>query len=209
MQTKATQGTMGGRSLAEPAPRLFLKRVRGQRQLLPQLRAVRSAQWGSSFAPFLDGDASGTLGANVEVDETSFGGLKRWLPVTLSVAALVMAGCAAGLPPHPPGHVAPVPLRATDEFPAWLARLIQKMESAPVANPPRTVWAYRYEGDSVYLVSSDCCDMMELLYDKSGRVLCAPSGGISGRGDGKCPDFEKQGKRERVVWKDRRRPGHR
>lgn len=38
----------------------------------------------------------------------------------------------------------------------------------------------------VYLLTPVCCDQLHGLYDRDGRYICAPSGGLSGSGDGKC-----------------------
>ena len=37
--------------------------------------------------------------------------------------------------------------------------------------------------------------------DSTGTVLCAPDGGIDGRGDGRCPDFLAERKEERILWR--------
>lgn len=43
------------------------------------------------------------------------------------------------------------------------------------------------EGQIVYLHMALCCDQFDKAYDANGRYLCAPSGGFTGRGDGRCP----------------------
>lgn len=43
------------------------------------------------------------------------------------------------------------------------------------------------EGQIVYLHMALCCDQFNKAYDADGRYLCAPSGGFTGRGDGRCP----------------------
>lgn len=49
---------------------------------------------------------------------------------------------------------------------------------------------YEYNNKKVYLVTlKDCFDCFEELYDLNGKYLGAPSGGISGKGDGKMDDF--------------------
>jgi len=46
-------------------------------------------------------------------------------------------------------------------------------------------------GDVYYYLPSPCCDIYNFLYDSDGNYLCAPDGGITGRGDGTCPrDFD-------------------
>jgi leucyl-tRNA synthetase len=67
--------------------------------------------------------------------------------------------------------------------------LIGRYQSEPVTNPPRSVVRYDYKGAVVYFVPAQCCDAFATLYDANGRVMCAPEGGITGRGDGRCPDF--------------------
>jgi hypothetical protein len=42
------------------------------------------------------------------------------------------------------------------------------------------------------------------LFDESGILLCAPDGGITGRGDGRCPDFFDERREELRVWADNR-----
>jgi len=32
-------------------------------------------------------------------------------------------------------------------------------------------------------------------------LLCAPSGGITGKGDGKCPDFNEKAGEGKLIWK--------
>lgn len=46
-----------------------------------------------------------------------------------------------------------------------------------------------YKGETVYYYTSPCCDQYNHLYNRNGEIICAPDGGFSGQGDGKCPDF--------------------
>lgn len=71
-------------------------------------------------------------------------------------------------------------------------------------NPPASVSEYLYKGKTVYLFSSDCCDQFNYLYDETCNKICAPSGGITGHGDGTCTDFSDSSKLIRVVWQDER-----
>ena len=86
--------------------------------------------------------------------------------------------------------------------PAWVDQLIKKLESDPVANPPLSVWKYEYNGQVVYFVPQHCCDITSVLYDAEGAILCAPDGGIAGRGDGKCIDFFDKRSSEQLIWQD-------
>jgi len=69
------------------------------------------------------------------------------------------------------------------------------------SNPPLEVWQYSYNNQTVYLVKPDCCDQYEQLYSTSCSLICAPSGGITGKGDGKCTDFEDVATNGQMVWK--------
>lgn len=40
-----------------------------------------------------------------------------------------------------------------------------------------------------YLIPSPCCDKYDYFYDTRGVILCAPSGGFTGRGDGSCDEI--------------------
>ena len=88
--------------------------------------------------------------------------------------------------------------------PAWVNQLIEKFEKEPVGNPPQSIWRYDYNGETVYFVPAQCCDKFSALYDKDGRVICAPDGGITGRGDGRCPDFFSERTKEKLIWEDPR-----
>lgn len=71
-------------------------------------------------------------------------------------------------------------------------------------NPPAKVYSYLYEGKRVFYVPAYCCDFPSKLYDENCNVLCAPDGGFSGSGDGKCPDFFDTRTAEKLVWEDPR-----
>lgn len=86
-----------------------------------------------------------------------------------------------------------------------LARKIAELQAKPKGNPAYTIWAYTWHGQRVYLASDQtCCDQYLTLYDACFAPLCAPSGGITGRGDGRCPDFYQQATGQQLVWRDPR-----
>ncbi len=91
-----------------------------------------------------------------------------------------------------------------DENTDWLAGLIIQFQNEPVRNPPRSIWQYDYKDQVVYYVPEVCCDQLSTLYDAEGNVICAPSGGYGGNGDGCCPDFFQERKNETLIWKDSR-----
>jgi hypothetical protein len=82
--------------------------------------------------------------------------------------------------------------------------LIAALEAAPKKDPPATVWRYSYKGDLVFYVPPSCCDVPSELYDTAGTLLCAPDGGFTGKGDGRCPDFFATRTNGKRLWSDPR-----
>jgi hypothetical protein len=66
---------------------------------------------------------------------------------------------------------------------------------------PQEVWRYTYKGNFVFVVTPGCCDLYVSVYDHNCNFICAPSGGFSGNGDGKCPDFEEEATNGVLIWK--------
>ncbi|MGE5520319.1 MAG: DUF6970 domain-containing protein [Candidatus Dadabacteria bacterium] len=93
-------------------------------------------------------------------------------------------------------------LRVT--VPPCIEQKINTIKAQPKWNPPAQVDEYMYKGQIVYLFSGNCCDQYNELYDASCTYLCAPSGGITGKGDGKCTDFSTAATLVRTIWKDNR-----
>lgn len=92
-----------------------------------------------------------------------------------------------------------------NSLPACISQRIEQNKNQPAWNPPASINEYVYNGQTVYLISAPCCDQFNTLVDKNCKTICAPSGGITGKGDGKCMDFEEKAKLVRVVWKDERK----
>jgi hypothetical protein len=88
--------------------------------------------------------------------------------------------------------------------PAWVNELIEQFERDPVGNPPQSIWRYEYDGQTMYYVPPQCCDQFSSLYDAGGNVICAPDGGLTGQGDGRCPDFFEKRTHEQLIWQDSR-----
>ncbi|MEK8017249.1 MAG: pilin [Candidatus Parabeggiatoa sp.] len=82
----------------------------------------------------------------------------------------------------------------------WLDNLIAKFENDLDSNPPHSIYKYNYNGEAVYYVPPQCCDQYSTLYDACGKEICAPDGGITGKGDGKCADFFEVRKDEEVIF---------
>lgn len=93
---------------------------------------------------------------------------------------------------------------APTSTPAWLVSLTRQLEAEPVANPPAYIARYEYKGQAVYYLPARCCDIWSNLYRADGTILCHPDGGLTGRGDGQCPEFLAERKNEQIVWRDSR-----
>lgn len=114
----------------------------------------------------------------------------------LAAAALMVSSLALGA-------LAPTAL-ASPAAPPWLQRLIGQLKAQPPGNPPQTVWRYRYRGQVVYYLPPQCCDQMSTLFDAEGRVIAAPDGGLTGRGDGRAGDFHELRREGLLLWRDPR-----
>lgn len=90
-----------------------------------------------------------------------------------------------------------------EEVPICIKEQIEGIQCEEVYNSPAEVWKWEADNKVFYLFTSDCCDQFDYLYDSNCFLVCAPSGGFTGEGDGNCPEFESQVKRT-LVWKDDR-----
>lgn len=88
--------------------------------------------------------------------------------------------------------------------PSCVDSLIQLFMKEDKQNPPRKIFSYTYQGKLVFYVTAPCCDFFTDLYNSECILLGHPDGGITGRGDGKFPDFEKTRTNEKLVWEDKR-----
>src|SRR5690349_3674772 len=70
----------------------------------------------------------------------------------------------------------------------WVKRQITLYEAPAKRATSRVTSKSIYAGEPVYLIPSPCCDKFDYLYDSRGFIVCAPSGGFTGRGDGNCPE---------------------
>jgi len=88
-------------------------------------------------------------------------------------------------------------------MPACLSTKIDSIKKMGGVNPPQSVTRYNYKGSQVYYVTSGCCDQFNEVYDASCKQLGAPDGGITGKGDGKLPDFFQMATDKKVVWENK------
>jgi hypothetical protein len=113
--------------------------------------------------------------------------------VTLRSIVLCVAFAAACAPTVPPS-----------DSPAWLTKLIADLEAQPVENPPAHIARYSYKGQTVYYLPSHCCDVRSTVFNAAGSVICSADGGMTGKGDGRCPDFFAERRDEEIIWRDTR-----
>ena len=90
-------------------------------------------------------------------------------------------------------------------IPACIQAKIDSIKKLPRFNPPAEVNEYTYKDKRVFLFSSNCCDNFNLLFDENCKYVCAPTGGITGKGDLSCTDFIEKAKLVKLVWKDDRK----
>ena len=93
---------------------------------------------------------------------------------------------------------------SSQETPKWVQGLINQYQNAPVGNPPQSIWQYEYKGKIVYYIHPQCCDQFSELFDADSNFICAPDGGITGQGDGRCSDFFQVRIGEKLIWQDSR-----
>ena len=82
---------------------------------------------------------------------------------------------------------------------------VEDFKEQPITNPPMSVYQYTYNNTLVYYISAPCCDRYTTLYDENCNIICRPSGGITGSGDGKCRDFFEKRTDEKLIWTDSRK----
>ena len=113
----------------------------------------------------------------------------------VAAACLAVMACAACAEP------ASAPT-AADE--AAVRVIAKKLRAGPPQNPPQTIKRHVIDGKTFYYVRAPCCDQFNDVYDARGQRLCSPDGGITGRGDGRCPEIRIDPREGDVVWQDRR-----
>lgn len=89
------------------------------------------------------------------------------------------------------------------DIPACVQQLLDEAAQSKPPVLPLQVDEYLYKGKKVYLFTADCCDFYNLVYDENCKRVCAPSGGFTGGGDGKCRDFDSTAKLVKTLWKQR------
>jgi hypothetical protein len=94
-----------------------------------------------------------------------------------------------------------VPPPAVDEsLPLCIDEIIAKAKKEQPPIQADKVELYDWNGKQVYLISWQCCDFFNEVYDRDCKRICAPTGGITGKGDGNCPDFIKTAKLIKQIF---------
>jgi hypothetical protein len=87
--------------------------------------------------------------------------------------------------------------------PEWLRIRLADYDAQAGTGAPRAVYALDYRGEPAFLVQAGCCDQLDPLIDARGVLICHPTGGYTGKGDGKCPAPLPPADRRREVWRHR------
>ena len=109
---------------------------------------------------------------------------------------IFLFGCAEGNVPissssHPPLE--------TKNNPVWVEDLKNSYNHRPDMGARCT-----YNNQVVYYMISECCDKFNYLYSEDHQIICAPDGGFTGKGDGKCEDFSFGKNKCKVIWSERK-----
>ena len=105
--------------------------------------------------------------------------MSRLTKLCVTLAPIVLSfGCSSSSNVH---YVGPYSAK-------WVKQQIEAYEMPKEEGVSQVTHKVMYSGKSAYLIPSPCCDKFDYLYDSKGVILCAPSGGFAGRGDGSCPE---------------------
>ncbi len=89
-------------------------------------------------------------------------------------------------------------------IPGCIADKIAALKSKPTQNPAAVVIECTYRNKKMYYISSGCCDQFNYLYDSECNAVCAPDGGLTGKGDNSCGDFYQSSTNKKIIWQDPR-----
>ncbi len=91
-----------------------------------------------------------------------------------------------------------VALSGCDNNDTSLPDCVKEMQIS--SDPPIEIWEWRYPNKTYYYLVSPCCDQYNPLFSEDCEFVCAPDGGLSGTGDGTCPDLSGE-VTKRLLWK--------
>lgn len=87
-----------------------------------------------------------------------------------------------------------------EKLPSCIDALVQKAENGNDDYDAWQIIEYEYQNDKYYLVAAGCCDRFDPLFDSDCNEICSPSGGFSGGGDGKCPEWVASLTDGVIIW---------
>ena len=85
-------------------------------------------------------------------------------------------------------------------LPTCMKNKIDSFKLKEAHERPQRVVEYSYKSKKVYYIVMPCCDFFSEVYDEKCNFLGSPDGGITGKGDGKLPDFFTEAKGEKLIW---------
>jgi hypothetical protein len=71
-------------------------------------------------------------------------------------------------------------------------------------NSENKIYTFTFDGETVVYIPARCCDIPSEVYDLDCNFVCSPDGGITGSGDGNCPNFFEEATNEELIWEDAR-----
>lgn len=131
----------------------------------------------------------------------------KWIIICFTLSAVGCCGNKVTRSAEGKADMMSSTVSSSDTLPACINEMIERFTNEAVQNPPRKIISYQYNGRTVFYVTPPCCDFFSELYDSNCKLLGHPDGGITGRGDGKLPDFNTAKSGEKIVWEDKRDQG--
>ena len=131
-----------------------------------------------------------------------------------TVLAAAVAGCATRIargdaaplaPPDGSDRASSAPSTRVEVagLPEWLRIRLADYDAQSGPAAPQAVFEVPYGDGVAYYVKAGCCDQLDPLVDARGVLVCYPSGGFTGRGDGKCLGALPPVADRREVWRHR------
>ncbi|MBS3098323.1 eight-cysteine-cluster domain-containing protein [Candidatus Woesearchaeota archaeon] len=109
--------------------------------------------------------------------------MKKIIFICLLILVILISGCAQEKPTQ------------EDKF---VKDLIAKEEGEQLGTI-ELVEKCIYKDQTIYHLVAGCCDFFNGVYNKNSDKICS-TGGLTGRGDGKCPDFFERRKNCELIW---------
>jgi hypothetical protein len=109
------------------------------------------------------------------------------LPALLALSLAPFNGCGHG----------------STDLPECLQQLVDGDPDWPhtLISPSAYISRCAHKGQVVYYMPAQCCDIPSYVFDKDCNIICSPDGGITGQGDGRCPDFNDVATAGEIIWR--------